>query len=193
MEITENESMFLQGLAITSLPAELSNNSFLESEYYKKLNFSNDTFKEILNLSGIGNPATMQMFLYILIVLPKEILKDFDNTFENKCKVEVNNLCIDLVEDTTNTTYSGENDISSIDYYHHIRNAVSHATCYYKQINGISYVTFKDTHIKDISQYCEITIQTSKVGSIFEKLQLLMMQYINEKIKERSKKKLYRK
>jgi len=73
MEITENESIFLQALSTTSLLAELHNNKFLGSEYYKKLSFSNNSLKEILELSGIGNPATMQMFLYILLVVPKEI------------------------------------------------------------------------------------------------------------------------
>ena len=43
MNITENESIFCQALAITSLMAELSNTEFLKSEYYKKMNFqSND-------------------------------------------------------------------------------------------------------------------------------------------------------
>lgn len=186
MKITENESIFLQGLATTSLFAELSNNNFLESEYYKKLNFSNCTLKKVLNLSGIGNPATMQMFLYILLVVPKEILKSFDKSYEKNCKNAVNNLCIDLVESKTNSTYLGEDNKISIDYYRHIRNAVAHAKCYYEQINNICYVTFKDTDIKDNNQHCEIIMQTKNVGKVFEKLQLQMMQYIEGKLKERS-------
>lgn len=129
MEITENESIFLQALSITSLLAELHNNKFLGSEYYRKLSFSNNSFKEILELSGIGNPATMQIFLYILLVVPKEI-----------------------------------------------RNAVAHAICYYEQINGICYVTFRD--IRDSSRHCEINMKTSNVDKIFEILQFEIMQYI---------------
>lgn len=44
------------------------------------------------------------------------------------------------------TTYPGESssELSTIDYYRHIRNAVSHAKCVYETEDGRTYVTFKD-------------------------------------------------
>lgn len=187
MKLTENESIFLQALATTSLIAKLNNSEFLNSEYYKKISFeSNDEFfKEILNISGIGNPATMQMFLYVLLVMPKEILSEFDILTMDKCKKEINKLCIGLVESETNSTYSGENNINNIDYYRHIRNAVSHAKCSYKESDGICYVEFYDANIKNTSETCQIIIKTSNVGIILEKLQKQLMEFVNKEINKK--------
>lgn len=184
MKLTENESIFLQALATTSLIAELNNSDFLNSEYYKKINFvSNDKiFKEILNNCGIGNPATMQMFLYTLLVMPKEIFKEFDNLTMKNCQKEINSLCIGLVEPETNSTYSGENNINNINYYGHIRNAVSHAKCSYKKSNGICYVEFYDQNIKNTSETCHIIIKTLYVGTILERLQKQLMEFIKKQL-----------
>ena len=75
LSITQEQSIFLQSLATTSLLAELSNSNFLESDCFNKLNFQNHFFKEILTQSGIGNPACMQIMLYSLLVIPKETLE----------------------------------------------------------------------------------------------------------------------
>lgn len=69
--ISAEESLLLQCLATTSLLGELSNAKFLESDYYKRLAFANEEFKKILTISGLGNPATMQMMLYALLTIPR--------------------------------------------------------------------------------------------------------------------------
>lgn len=183
MRLTENESIFCQALAMTSLIGELNNQNFLDSDFYKKLQFTgnNDNFKEILSKSGIGNPATMQMFLYILLVLPREIFKDFDNKYLNKFETRINDLCIDLVEDNTSSTYFNENNVSSINYYRHIRNAVSHGKCFYEKINKMCYVTFKDEKSKNSSEKCKIIFKTSNVGYVLEELQRQIMEYLNDR------------
>ena len=43
MELTPNESIFCQALAMTSLLGELNNSKFLESEYYQNLRFSGNS------------------------------------------------------------------------------------------------------------------------------------------------------
>ena len=86
MNLTKQESIFCQALAMTSLLEELSNRDFLNSDYYNEnITFveNNDNFKKILKASGLGNPATMQMFLYILLVMPKETLSDLDDGIIN--------------------------------------------------------------------------------------------------------------
>lgn len=75
-KITPEESLFLQSLATTSLLAELQNNNFINSEYFLNLKFDNNSFKQILLTSGIGNPACMQMMIYRLLIIPKEILTE---------------------------------------------------------------------------------------------------------------------
>lgn len=182
MKITENESIFCQALAMTTLLGELSNNDFLHSTYYKKLSFTGngDNFKKILEASGLGNPATMQMYLYVLLVMPKETLKDYDNTFMGGCETEINQMFSELAHEVK-TSYKNENqnDITTINFYRHTRNAIAHSKCNYKTIGNICYVTFNDVNPHDIDQHCEISIETSKVGVIIEKLQILLMNYLN--------------
>ena len=73
--------MFCQIIATISLIAELINNDFLKSEYYQKLNWSDSEIniqkiKKILAASGLSNPAMMQMCLYALLVIPRELLNE---------------------------------------------------------------------------------------------------------------------
>lgn len=80
MKLTPEESIFCQALATVNLLGLLHAKDFLHSEYYSSLTFpsNSDILKEILDKSGIGNPATLQMFLYILLVVPKELMKNID-------------------------------------------------------------------------------------------------------------------
>ena len=183
MKLTQTESILCQALAMTSLLNELSNEDFLNSEYYKNLYFkdNNNNFKEILNDSGLGNPATIQMFLYALLVMPKEI---FENSKEPyiKCLIsQVNNLFQGIVHELE-TTYDKEskNDFTTINFCRHIRNAVSHSRCYYEVKDNVSYVTFEDSLPKDTKKYCKITMKTGDVGSIIGELKILIMKFLNE-------------
>ena len=182
MNLTEQESIFCQALAMTSLLGELSNKDFLNSDYYNEnITFigNNDNLKKILKASGLGNPATMQMFLYILLVMPKETLSRLDtttiNSWENALKTTIQSFNVNVT-----TTYPGESssDLSTVNYYRHIRNAVSHAKCVYETEKGRTYVTFKDKAPKN-SYHCEIKMLTSDVGSILEELQKQIMIYLN--------------
>ena len=184
MNLTKQESIFCQALAMTSLLEELSNRDFLNSDYYNEnITFveNNDNFKKILKASGLDNTATMQMFLYILLVMPKETLSGLDDitidSWENALKT-----IIQCFNPSVTTTYPGESssELSTIDYYRHIRNAVSHAKCVYETEDGRTYVTFKDKNRNPQNQYhCEIKMLTSDVGSMLEVLQNQIMEYLN--------------
>lgn len=76
------ETILSQALTMTTLIYELHKSNFLKSDFFKENNPNNSNFKKILNEYGIGNTATLQMFLYILLVMPKEILND--KQFQNK-------------------------------------------------------------------------------------------------------------
>ncbi len=182
MILTENESIFCQALAMTSLLSTLNNNNFLCSNYYNELRFdSNESnIRKILQASGIGNPATMQMFLYILLVMPKEIFNDSNDSWIKKCVTETNTQVANLVH-SVSTTYPDESaeKLGSINFYRHIRNAVAHSKCSYKTINNTAYVTFTDQNPRNINQHCEITIRTSNVGIVLNCLQIKMMEYLN--------------
>lgn len=190
MNLTEQESIFCQALAITSLLTELSDRDFLNSDYYKKyISFTgnNAIFKEILDRSRLGNPATMQMFLYILLVMPKETLSGLNNStissWGNELKTKIPSF-----SPVVTTTYLGESNsnLTTIDYYRHIRNAVSHSKCVYKTENGRCYVTFIDEKPKQASQHCEIKMLTSDVGKMLGLLQKQIMTYLNAQWSKRS-------
>lgn len=69
MNLTEQESIFCQALAMTSLLVELSNKDFLNSDYYSEnITFAgnNDILQEILKASGVGNPAVIYLLLTII-------------------------------------------------------------------------------------------------------------------------------
>lgn len=188
MNITENESVFLQALSFITLITKLYNCDFLNSDYYKKLYYegNDDFFKYVLDNSGLGNPATMQMFLYILLVMPREIFNKQYSEYKIKCREEINTLCAKLVESSTYSTYTGENNICDIDYYKHIRNAISHAECHYFKNANICFVKLCDVNIYDISQKCYIVMTTEKMGEVLNKLVSQLIDFVNMKLKERS-------
>ena len=182
LSITPEQSIFLQSLATTSLLVELSNSNFLESDYFNKLNFQNTFFKEILTQSGIGNPACMQIMLYSLLVLPKEILQKDIYPNLDKDFLDINKKIENLVDNSgTFSNYPQDKTYNSnctMNYIHHIRNAVSHSKCYYNTTNNINYVTFKDINPYNQNQNCEIKIECVKVGKILEYLQKLMLNFL---------------
>jgi hypothetical protein len=185
MNLTEQESIFCQALAMTSLLVELSDRDFLNSDYYNQniiFAENNDNFQKILKASGLGNPATMQIFLYILLVMPKETLSGLDdrtlNSWENALKTIVSSFSLSVT-----TTYPGESssNLSTVNYYRHIRNAVSHANCVYETEKGRTYITFKDEDTRKL-YHCEIKMLTSDAGRILEVLQKQIMIYLNRQM-----------
>lgn len=185
MNLTEQESIFCQALAMTSLLVELSDRDFLNSDYYNQniiFAENNDNFQKILMASGLGNPATMQIFLYILLVMPKETLSGLDdrtlNSWENALKTIVSSFSLSVT-----TTYPGESssNLSTVNYYRHIRNAVSHANCVYETEKGRTYITFKDEDTRKL-YHCEIKMLTSDAGRILEVLQKQIMIYLNRQM-----------
>lgn len=178
-KISEKESLLLQCLAITCFLAELSNNDFLGSDYFNNLTFANEACKEILIKSGLGNPATMQMMLYALLVVPKEILSGTEYIeFEDHSK-KINPLMASLVEEETFSTYDNENSKEKINYIRHIRNSLAHSKCKFTVENYKNYVFFTDSGKN--SKQCSIKIECYKVGKVLMELQKLIMEYYNSR------------
>lgn len=176
--ITAEESLFLQCLSTTALLGELSNANFLNSDYFEKLTFENESFKTIIKMSGIGNPATMQMMLYALLVVPKELLSRISYNHLETYVARINPQVCSLVEEDTYSTYDNEGDKENINYLRHIRNAVAHSKCKYFSENQKNYVVFTDNN--NTSKQCFIRIECYKVGFILMELQKLIMEYYND-------------
>lgn len=177
--ISPEESLLLQCLATTSLLGELSNANFLTSDYYKQLPFANKDIKNVLSLSGLGNPATMQMMLYALLTVPRETLSRTSYSVLETYVERINPLVSTLVEKETLSTYDGEDSREKIDYFRHIRNAIAHAKCNYFSENGKNFVVFSDNNGND-SKTCSIKMECYKVGIILMELQKLIMEYYNQ-------------
>ena len=170
----EHDSFILQALATTSLLAELSNNDYLNTEHFKNLKFENESFKKILEISSIGNPACLQMFLYALLVIPKEMEE------KSPVKLQLANLNseIDKLKISLISTYAKEQNFN---YIKHMRNALSHANCFFSTISGNTTVTFKDYNTRNKKEYCEITISTFNVGTILMSIQKILLSYFKDK------------
>lgn len=177
VNITKDESLLLQCLATTSFLAELDNDNFLNKDYFKNLQFENSDIKKILEQSGIGNPAALQMMLYALLVIPKEI---WSNDVHENVKVELNKINLNISELIEKDTFSSyEGDRTNIDYLRHIRNAVSHAKCSYTKKNGKYLVTFEDKNMRNMNEKCSITMECAKAGEILMDMQRLIMKFYN--------------
>ena len=176
--ISKEESLLLQCLATTSLLVELSNSHFFESKYFEELTFENESYKSILKRSGLGNPATMQMMLYALLTVPKEILSRTSYTKLEIYVARINPLVHSLIEDESFSTYDNEESKDKIDYFRHIRNAVAHSKCNFFSENQKNYVVFTDDNN---SKNCLIKIECYKVGIILMELQKLIIEYYNNR------------
>ena len=178
--VSAEESLLLQCLATTSLLGELSNAKFLESDYYKRLAFGNGEIKKVLTISGLGNPATMQMMLYALLTIPREILSRTAYSVLETYIERINPLVCHLVEEDTSSSYDGEENRANIDYFRHIRNAIAHSKCSYLSKGGKNFVVFSDSNPAE-SKACFIKMECYKVGLILMELQRLIMEYYNHK------------
>ncbi|MBQ3603461.1 MAG: hypothetical protein IJA02_06455 [Clostridia bacterium] len=180
INITSEESLLLQSLSVTALLGELSNNNFLNSDYFENLPFENESFKSIIKMSGLGNPASMQIMLYALLVVPKEL---FSKTSYNELEThfaKINQQICAMVEDDTYSTYDNEGSKEKINYLRHLRNAVAHSKCDYFDENQKCFVVFNDNHK---AQQCSIKIECVKVGILLMDLQNLVLEYFKEKYK----------
>lgn len=179
INITEEESLLLQCLSTTALLGDLLNENFLESDYFKKLTCGNAFCKMVLEQSGLGNPAMMQMMLYALLTVPKEVLSRGSYSNLERYAERINPFVCALVEPGTYSTYENEESTEKINYFRHIRNAVAHSKCKYVKENQINYVIFIDNmHSKE----CSIKIECGKMGSVLTELQRLIIKCVNDNL-----------
>lgn len=173
--MNDNEFIFCQTLTNVELLNELFRREFLNSDYYKQIwadgSSNSNIFRKVMNAPGLGNPAMLQMFLYGLLVMPRELVGD------DFCKDEFNNEAKNYVEEYS-SSYDNEGDRSMCNYYRHIRNAVAHSKCEYVSDDKNTYVIFYDQDNRNHS--CQIKMKTSNVGRLFDFLRIKLMEYIND-------------
>ena len=168
------DSYLLQALASTGLIAALANNDYLNDQHFNNLKFDNESFKKNIFQSGIGNPATLQMFLYALLVATYEMNKGHSlNMKFEQLNAFIDNLAI-------NKCSNYPSDTAEFQYVKHLRNAVAHSKTYYFVNENVCYVTFTDNYKNN---NCEFTFKTSDIGKILEELQKIILNYLKKTIK----------
>lgn len=176
MQIKQEDSLLYQSIAICRLLFELHHSKFLESDFYKVNCFKNgnSVFKEILSHSGgIGNPATLQTMLYLLLVCPRELLDDVE---KKELDNEINSFCNTFKPDRYETTYGS--DKCAINFSKHLRNAVAHSLCKYP--NAGEFI-FRDNNPNNTKEIFEIRMSSYDVESILEIIQNKITSFLNKR------------
>ena len=187
IQITDEKvSLLLQNQANVFLLSKLLKPIFLKSAVFNDLTSDNQFFRDVIERSGLGNPAMMLMMLYALLVVPKELLSQSANC-EMKQRIDkIDPLIANLAEDGTSSTYPNEENKEKIKYSRHMRNAISHARAHFFSENERNYVEFRDC-IGNPAKVCSIKIECYKVAKIMDTLIAIMNQYTTDKINEELK------
>ncbi len=177
LNLNIEENIILQSYSTIVLLAELQNNNFLSSKYFKNLKFKNTSIKKLLPQISIGNIGTVFISLYSLLAIPKEL--DYINPVHRKTiNAKIDNLCT-----YTKSNYS--KDKPYIDHIRHIRNAISHMNVNF--INSDSLFIFNDKKVKynkksrtRIFTYT-LKISNTHIESIINLLQENILDYFKAK------------
>ena len=176
MLISQADSLLYQSVSMCMLLAELSHKKFLESDFYKDHCFQkeNSAVKEILsNSGGIGNPATLQTMLYLLLVCPRESLSE---TEKQELDQTVNDFCKKLNPSNYNSSYSS--DRKSVDFSRHLRNAIAHSLCEYPSAGKM---VFRDTNPLKAKETFEIKIDSNNIEQLLASLQMQIINFLNKR------------
>lgn len=165
----EFDSYLFQAVSTISLVTNLSNSNFQNSEYCANFLADDPVALFVLRESGIGNPATLQMYLYALLVAPYEV----DKKHEIHLQLEELNNDINLLAFNVYSNYNY--DVPKINYIKHIRNAVAHSRCNFSIENSDYCVTFIDTFG---NSSCRLTMKTIDVGLILDKILNKIFKYL---------------
>ena len=177
-ETHDKVSLLSQAIADVILITALSspdycNKTFLDGVLRNSGESDRNNIEYIIKECGLGNPAMLQMCLYALLLIPRELLGD------DYCKIEVNEYVKNNII-CFNSTYPGEEQNDG-NYYRHIRNSVAHSNCEYEQVDCRTRVIFKDVDTKN-GYHCELTMEFSKVGELLDILLLGIKLYLNDKM-----------
>lgn len=156
------------------LMAELKNNSFNESEYFKQMQFQNMNAKNIIEKFNIDNQGYMLIALYTLFVVPKSLYDDRNQSNEYQ---KLNQWFEkNVIKDKTVTNYTKDYNGKRINYVRHIRNAIAHARISFVPLE---YVTFYDEYE---SERFETSIKLSKIEELLVELQKIIIKFMDQNL-----------
>lgn len=169
MNLSQEENIIIQSYLTVSLLTELTNNHFLESDSFSKMDFGNPSLKAMLRQVGVDNQGCLLMVLYAMLCIPKE-------TIFNKYKAEFDKINTEITKYavSTHTTYDKDAN-GRINYVKHIRNAVAHVKVEF--VEGS--VQFSDEDSRTRESFVT-KIPLNKIGTILMELQKLTYKYVDD-------------
>lgn len=169
MVYSQEENLLIQSYMNVAFITELNRLKFLDSDWYKGANFQDNYVHEKFPSIGIDNQGMILIFLYAMLVLPKELIQDsFPDEFKAVGKT------VEDIKSFSESTYDSDSD--GIDYVRHIRNAVSHGRVVFTDTNEVE---FNDEYNK---QKCTIRVPLNQISQILFSLQKLYVKYIDRLI-----------
>jgi len=163
MQVKTNEdNLILQCYLTVQFLEALSAENFLGTDLCKKMVANSLLKKEFLEI-GIGNQGALLMFLYALLVVPKETTKQ-----EFEAKYSEINKWLKSVATSIETTYKNTNEVR------HIRNSVAHAGV---KFVPNQYVVFKDSNPRNNNKF-ELQLPLHCLGDFISKLKEVHVAYV---------------
>lgn len=168
--IGQDENIILQQLISVSFITELHNSNFLESEFYQKMSFGNPSIKPYVDQIKIGNQGMLIMFLYALLLIPKEkIYSEYKNEYD------LLDSKIDGLKTYKESTYPS--DKYKTEYIKHIRNAIAHGRIEYAEDS----VIFKDIFENRLRNYrFLVELPFNKIGHLLSGLENILYKYVDD-------------
>jgi len=166
----KNQDLIIQSYFTVAFVTELKNNDFLNSECYRNMKFEDTFLKDNLPQIGIDNRGALLIFLYAMLVVPKELIEqELPSEFRNF------NSLIEQIKSQAYSTY--ESDAENINYLRHIRNAVAHANVEFSE-NDVEFIDKNNS-----GSQCNIKIPLDRLGQFLEKLQKIIISYLKQNYK----------
>lgn len=168
------DALLSETLAMNALIAEFHHKDMVHSPVLNMIlddrNTNNKLHRTILMDATIGNPVTMQMLMYALLVIPW-------NTYVNHAKSSLKKLNkkIKAFNPIVQTTFPEEEESGEINYIEHIKNSVSAATVEFMNESGVPYVMFMDN--QDIKT-CVIKMKADDMSLLMNSFQRIIMLYL---------------
>ena len=138
IKLSREDELIFQPYLMIELLFNLYEHKFLDSDYFKEMEYNEDT-RYLVKKVGIDNQGLIMLTLYALLVIPKEILekKDYNPDFEKINK---------KISYYFKTKKHYPSDSLNINYIRHLRNALSHG-----RISFIdnSHIEFRDQKVAD--------------------------------------------
>lgn len=168
--LPQDQMIIVQQFVSICFITELHKNNFLESQFFNDMKFDNESVRDYIKAFHIDNEGMLLIFLYSLLLIPKEkiydVYKDEYDALDKK---------IDGLKISFESTYP-EPDKK---YIRHIRNAIAHGKVEFK---GDS-IFFNDDYRGN--QFC-VEIPRCKIGDILIDLQKILLHYIKDVKNDRS-------